>query len=782
MESDSRGVTAPSLPGTVDIVVPVYGAPDDVRRCVDSVLQHTIGAFALVLIDDASPGSSIAMLFADIEQRGDRRIELLRNPTNLGFTATANRGMSRSRNDVVLLNSDTVVTRGWLDSLMRCAASDPRIATVTPFSNNAEICSFPRFCENNVCASDSEAERIRDALARAAVPSYPDLPTGVGFCMFMRRAAIDELGGFDLAFGAGYGEENDFSLRAANAGWRNVLADDAFVVHTGERSFAGRKRDLAERNTDVLLQRHPHYAEMVRDYIAADPLRALREAALSRLSIEQGRPRVLHIIHDRGGGTEAHVRALVEASGDEWDHYAATVVGDRWQLEERTHAGGSRWFGFERRQDESWHDFIGGLLSAFAVSLVHVHQASRAGEGVLAALPTLDIPYGITIHDLWFACPTTTLTRADDRFCGGVTDIETCTQCLSKRRAFEAIDIRGWRDEHARVLIGASYLIAPSRWAADMLARYFPQTRDRIDVIPHATLDRPLSPVEERPHHAVTAVLIPNDATPTVAIVGAIGPDKGSRRIGRLARRVRERGANVRLVVIGYVDVQQSPWQSDDSILTVHGRYSRADLPQLLAHYRTEFVLYPSEGPESFSYTLSEIWRAGKPALVPPIGALAERVLDTGAGWLMSDVEWGDDDRMLDRVLDLLAPSAADDRRIATANAQAVRHPTADEMVSATLAHYSRAIVKVPMINVPPFTNARIRDALDYRPWHPPKPAVPPQGEAAETSVEIVEDAMPWISRVARRALAIRRTPMGRVLYRFAPSPLIDALKARLHT
>ena len=93
-----------------------------------------------------------------------------------------------------------------------------------------------------------------------------------------------------------------------------------------------------------------------------------------------------------------------------------------------------------------------------------------------------------------------------------------------------------------------------------------------------------------------------------------------------------------------------------------------------------------------------------------------------------------------------------------------------------------KAIVKAPVINVPPYTNARIRDALDNRPWHPPKRTASPQGQSTAASVETVEDAMPWMSRVARRALAIRRTPMGRVLYRFAPSPLIDALKARLHT
>ena len=96
---------------------------------------------------------------------------------------------------------------------------------------------------------------------------------------------------FDLAFGAGYGEENDFCLRAARAGWRNVLADDAFVVHTGGRSFAGRKAELGERNMERLLARHPHYGDMVQRYIAADPLRALREAAQSRLHVRSARAR-----------------------------------------------------------------------------------------------------------------------------------------------------------------------------------------------------------------------------------------------------------------------------------------------------------------------------------------------------------------------------------------------------------------------------------------------------------------------------------------------------------
>ena len=141
----------------------------------------------------------------------------------------------------ILLNSDTIVTAGWLDAIMHCAATDPRIGTITPFSNNAEICSFPRFCEDNPWPEGADPEPMRAALAAVAVPTYPDLPTGVGFCMYIRRALLDDVGVFDLAFGAGYGEENDLCVRAARAGWRNVLADNAFVVHTGGRSFAGQK-------------------------------------------------------------------------------------------------------------------------------------------------------------------------------------------------------------------------------------------------------------------------------------------------------------------------------------------------------------------------------------------------------------------------------------------------------------------------------------------------------------------------------------------------------------
>ncbi len=239
----------------------------------------------------------------------------------------------------MLLNSDTVVTAGWLDALARCAASDPRIGTATPFSNNAEICSFPRFCADNPWPEGADPEPVRAALARAAVPTYPELPTGVGFCLYVRRALIDAIGIFDPVFGKGYGEENDFCLRAAQAGFRNVLCDDAFVLHAGERSFAGRKTELGARNMPLLLERHPRYLDVVRGFIAADPLRPLRAAAQAQLHAYAGPAGVLHVIHGHGGGTEHHVRALIDASRARFRHYLATAIGDRWQVEEHLDDG-----------------------------------------------------------------------------------------------------------------------------------------------------------------------------------------------------------------------------------------------------------------------------------------------------------------------------------------------------------------------------------------------------------------------------------------------------------
>jgi len=709
-------VSAHSPHYVIDVVVPVYNAPEDVRKCVQSVLAHLRPDVRAVLIDDASPDPRIGELFAELAQRAHPQLVLLRNDTNQGFTGTANRGMQLSRADVILLNSDTIVAEGWLDAIMHCAATDARIGTITPFSNNAEICSFPRFCENNPWPRDADPAPTQAAIAAAAVPVYPDLPTGVGFCLYVRRALLDDVGVFDPAFGAGYGEENDLCLRAARAGWRNVLADNAFVVHTGERSFEGRKAELGTRNMELLLARHPHYMDMVRGYIAADPLRPIREIAELRLAIDaMPRRGVLHVIHHHGGGTEMHVRALIAGTRDRWRNYLAIAVEDRWQIEEHRADGRVIAYELTRGENETWTQLIGGICASFAISLIHLHNISACRDGILTAIAELSIPCGYTIHDLNFACPTITFLGTDGMYCGAQTDPSVCTRCLAAQPDFAHVDIVAWRARHHALVRKAAFRIAPSRWAADTAMRYFPGLP--VSVVAHGAAKPDEGPSPGRR----SVLLLPRDAVPTVAVMGAIGPDKGARRLERLVALARERGARMRFVLIGYLDFNHGPWQSDDALWSIHGYYATRDLPELFEHYRVALVLYPSAGPESFSYTLTEAWKLARPVLVPPIGALAERVAGTGAGWVMSEAEWRDEARMLDRLQALLAASQEEALAQAASRAGAMPHVAFDEMTQKTVAHYEAALASAAAYELPRrLEPGRVLYALGYRPWTPP--------------------------------------------------------------
>jgi len=265
----------------------------------------------------------------------------------------------------------------------------------------------------------------------------------------------------------------------------------------------------------------------------------------------------------------------------------------------------------------------------------------------------------------------------------------------------------------------------------------------------------------------------------TVAVIGAIGPDKGARRIERLVALAREAGADVRFVLIGYMDVRHAPWQSDDARFTVHGRYDPSELPQLFDRYRVALLLYPSAGPETFSYTLSEAWSAGVPVLVPPIGALAERVTGTGAGFVMSDDEWRDERAMLARACALTAQDAQPALRAAGARARTMPHATLAGMADATFAVYDEALAGAVTVHRGRrgFDRERVRAALGYVAWQPPGlPAEPARASTAAGAA----DAPGFAARVARAALSIRHTALGRALYRVTPQLVLDALKARL--
>lgn len=263
------------------VVVPVFNAPAPLRRCLAALRATVARRQRVVIIDDASDDPEVDRTLAGLPAEW----EVVSNRRNLGFVATANRGFELAgTDDVVLLNSDTVPAGEWLARLRACLDADDAIASATPFTNNGEIASLPAFCRASPVPDDPEA--WARACRAAGPPGYPDIPTAVGFCMALRRAAIDQVGGFDeAAFGRGYGEENDWCMRTRVAGWRHVLCDDAFVAHEGNASFGPLGLAPGGRAMETLVARHPDYLEHVRSFIESDPLAPLRERILACLEM-----------------------------------------------------------------------------------------------------------------------------------------------------------------------------------------------------------------------------------------------------------------------------------------------------------------------------------------------------------------------------------------------------------------------------------------------------------------------------------------------------------------
>ena len=205
---------------------------------------------------------------------------------------SANRGMAASPHDVVLLNSDTEVTAGWLDKLRAAAYSDDAIATVTPFSNNATLVSLPRAFEVNALPAGLDADAFARVVESASERAYPRLPTGVGVCFYVKRRALTAVGPFDEErFGLGYGEENDFCMRASRAGFVHVLDDATFIYHAGQRSFGASRPARARAAMRALTRAHPGYLPLIAAFMKADPLAEVRARVTSALRAPRRAPR-----------------------------------------------------------------------------------------------------------------------------------------------------------------------------------------------------------------------------------------------------------------------------------------------------------------------------------------------------------------------------------------------------------------------------------------------------------------------------------------------------------
>ncbi len=231
---------------SAEIIVCIHNALDDVRRCLSSVIRYTLPPYRLILVDDGSQKETEEYLvnFSDTQNA-----VLIRNEEAKGYTLAANQGLRASQDKfVILLNSDTVVSEGWLDRMVQCAESSDRIGMVGPLSNTASWQSIPEVLVDGDWAANPlpEGVTVEDMAVLVAEDSkliYPRLSFLNGFCIMIKRELINDIGYFDEeTFGQGFCEENDYCLRARLNGWELVVADDVYVFHAQSKSYSHERR------------------------------------------------------------------------------------------------------------------------------------------------------------------------------------------------------------------------------------------------------------------------------------------------------------------------------------------------------------------------------------------------------------------------------------------------------------------------------------------------------------------------------------------------------------
>jgi GT2 family glycosyltransferase len=326
----AEGEEQPGAP-SVDVVICVHDAPEDVRCCLWALLARTGRRLRLIVVDDdsAAPTRNLLERFAAAHPA----VTLIRRETAPhGYALAANAGLRASRGDyVVLLNSDTIVTPGWLERLVRHGERHERVGILGPLSNAAGHQSVPAVREDGAWAVNPLPDWLTVEGAALAVERAPRvdvrLPFVNGFCYAIKRAVLEAVGLLDeQSFPGGYCEENDYSQRARDAGFELAVVDDAYVYHANSRSYGKERRaELAPRNYQIFLDKHGRekIQALVTGMEADRTLAPLRQAFsqatadprafAQSLSDAGGRPRsIVYLVSDRPQRELGDLRPLVQ--------------------------------------------------------------------------------------------------------------------------------------------------------------------------------------------------------------------------------------------------------------------------------------------------------------------------------------------------------------------------------------------------------------------------------------------------------------------------------------
>lgn len=627
----------------VVIVIPVFNAFEELTLCLESLVSSVLVNTNVLLIDDASTSPGFQGLAETYSKYG---FLFVTNETNLGFSGTVNKGIRKakainSEADIVLLNSDTIVSKYWLQELKLLAYSDSTIGTVTSISNAAGPFSFVDWLDYEI--SQPAIDHVGDILNKVAPLVSVTVPTGHGFCMLLKRALIEEVGEFDeLAFPRGYGEENDLCMRAARRGWKHSIALRSFVYHHRNASFGSEKDSLLTYGRKIIDKRYPNYTRLVNESFGNENYTKLKHYMFDSLISERNvsnffKPRVLFVISTESGGTPQTNRDLMEQLVDDFECFL--LVSNSHEIKLSILSGGELCLIYEHSLSKSiepnthksieYDVIVGNWIAKLGIALIHIRHIAWHGLGLIDRCVGLNIPIVFSFHDFYTVCPTVKLLDGDKVYCGGkcTASSSPCIPELWEADQFtnlKSFEVYSWQRNFKDVLNSVDHFVTTSKSAKTVIQSVYPSlTNSKFSVIPHGRDFSEFYDLSVSPKYVEKIRIV---------CPGNISVAKGLEFINRLST---EYPQFLEVHIVGNVSKEIALSQN----IVVHGPYERNDIHGIIKKIKPTVGGVFSIWPETWCHTLTELLSCGVPVFSFKGGAVEERILSGDLGWILEAQE-----------------------------------------------------------------------------------------------------------------------------------------------
>lgn len=631
----------------LDILIPVYKNWNLTRKCLEALSASVDFARSqregieiyIHATNDCSPDVDVNDKLPQLCL--DLNIILHLNSENLGFIRTVNNFIRGTSSDILLVNSDVIVSRQLVDQFLVSRDNHgPELATITTFSNNATIFSYPFSNFENVVSSFSAIERIAEAFAKTSNETgiiTHQVPVSHGFLMFLSRTAIKAVGEFDEYFGLGYGEEVDWANRASLRGFQHHICVSTYAFHQGSASFGTSTRLKAVQNSNAIISdRYPYYDDLIGQFVITDNLLAYRNQAALKLIHDSTKALKIHVTHASGGGIEKYINDLIATESDMCHMILRTGRSYENLCGEENF---SRQYAFTLTCSEldamisgDIHGTILPALKALSPKSIDLVIHSFVGwkieeiKSIVKLSRDEKISYEFIAHDYMPLCPRIKLIDAQGRYCG-VGDSSQCGHCLrSAEPSVETqtlypltLDIDLYREFFAEILLGATHIRCSTQQQADLFS---------LQGITNLLVEEPFEP-----SYSILPAKKQTFDSSNIVIIGGIGLEKGAERLFQVASISLQLNPSIHFYLIGSASTHEKLIHLPN--YTHLGGYTGFhQLHEKLNSIDAPIAFFPGIWPETWCYTLSEVLRFGIPIIAPDIGAIGARLANSDLSFI----------------------------------------------------------------------------------------------------------------------------------------------------